>query len=235
MAKSSKDRDRRAIVEEMRKKQQAQERRRTLMVLLACLVVGGIIIGFAAVKYVEQRRKENRNLSEIGVARSAADCQDEKTESAEGSGKHVASGTKDDYKDAPPAYGEHDGNFLTGSEIKNFYHQEDRPPVERMVHELEHGYTLLWYDETIADDPAAMEDLEAVADRFPVGDRLMITPWTKADGADFPDGAHIALTHWTGPSDQKGVWQYCGKVSGEVVGDFTDKYPSSNAPEPGAT
>jgi Protein of unknown function (DUF3105) len=234
VAKSSKDRDRRAVVEEMRKKQQAQERRRTLLVIGICVVVGALIIGFAAKELIDQRNKEDRDLSDIGVARSAAACQPVKKESAEGSGQHVDSGVKVDYDAAPPAFGQHDGNYLTGSEIKNIYSAEDRPPVERLVHSLEHGYTILWYDETIADDAAAMDDLQSIADAYPVGDKVIIAPWTAEDGEPFADDAHIALTHWTGPEDQQGVWQYCGQVSGEVVQKFVEDYPSDNAPEPNA-
>ncbi len=234
MAKSTKDRDRRAVVEEMRKKQQAQERRRTFGIVGICLVLGAVIIGFAAKELVDQRNKEGRDLSKIGVSRAAASCQPEKTEDAAGSGEHVAAGVKVPYDDAPPAYGKHDGNFLRGDEIKNQYSAEDRPPLERLVHSLEHGYTILWYDETIADDTAARDDLNSIAAKFPVGDKLIIAPWLESDGKAFPDEAHVALTHWTGPDNQKGVWEYCGKVSGPVVQDFTEKYDGNNAPEQNA-
>ena len=35
---------------------------------------------------------------------------------------------------------------------RKFYTEDDRPELEALVHNLEHGYTILWYDETIADD-----------------------------------------------------------------------------------
>jgi hypothetical protein len=237
VAKSSKDRDRRAIVEEMRKKQQQQERRRTLMVLLACLVVGGLIIGFAAVKYLDQRRRENRDLSDIGASKAAAACQPIKTKKVDLTVQkdgtyHVPVGSKVDYPDAPPAFGLHWGNFLAGSEMKNLYLASDRPEVERLVHSLEHGYSILWYDQTIGDDDAVMKDVQAIADKYPVGDYLIIAPWEKEDGAAFPDKAHVALTHWRG--NQEGVWEYCGKVSGPVVQKFTKDYPKSDSPEPNA-
>jgi hypothetical protein len=234
VAKSTKDRDRRAIVEEMRKKQQAAERKRNLVVFAAVAAVGAVIIGVAAAQYIDTRNAEKRDLSDIGVARSAAACQPIKKESAEGSGQHVDSGVTVDYDAAPPAYGKHDGNFLRGTEIKNIYSAEDRPPVERLVHSLEHGYTILWYDETIADDEAAMSDIEAVAARYPVGDHVIVAPWTEEDGEAFPGEAHVALTHWTGPESQEGIWEYCGKVSGTVVQDFVEEYPNTDAPEPGA-
>lgn len=235
MAKSSKDRDRRAVVEEMRRKQRSQERRRTFGVVGICLVLGAVIIGFAAKELVDQRNKEGRDLSDIGVSRAAASCQPIETKPYDGpANNHVASGVKVDYADAPPAMGQHDGNFLRGDEIKNRYSVEDRPPVERLVHSLEHGYSILWYDETIGKDTAAVDDLASIAAKYPIGDKLIIAPWTADDGKAFPDDAHLALTHWTGPKNQKGVWEYCGRVSGTVVQEFTEKYGPNNAPEPNA-
>ena len=232
MAKSSKDRDRRAVYEEMRKKQAAKERRATLIFAGVAVIVAALILVIPVKSYLEDRRRENRDLSDIGVPAAAAACQPIKKKDAEGSGQHIEPGTPINYPDSPPAFGKHWGNYLSGSEIKNQYAVADRPPLERLVHSLEHGYTLLWYDETIGKDTAAMDDLDSIAERFPVGDKFMVVPWTKDDGDAFPDSAHIALTHWTGPNNQEGIWEYCGKVSGPVVQKFTEDYESDNAPEP---
>jgi hypothetical protein len=62
----------------------------------------------------------------------------------------------------------------------------------------------------------------------------VIAPWTAADGEPFPGGAHVALTHWTGPEDMQGVTELCEQLSGEVVDDFTAEYTKENSPEPGA-
>ena len=48
MAKTTKDKDRRAVVEEMRKQQQRAEKRRTRVIFLACAVVALAIIGLGA-------------------------------------------------------------------------------------------------------------------------------------------------------------------------------------------
>ncbi|MFT4009780.1 MAG: DUF3105 domain-containing protein [Nocardioidaceae bacterium] len=235
MAKSSKDRDRRARAEEIRKQQAAQERRRTLLVLLACVLVGALVIGFAGVKYLDTKRKENRDVDAIGLSAKAAGCQPVERKNAEGSGQHVNPGTTIKYSDAPPAFGKHWANYLQGSEIKNYYTADDRPELERLVHSLEHGYTIYWYDQTIADDPDAVADLKSIADKYPIGDRLIIAPWTTDDGDEFADGTHVVLTHWTGPDNQQGIWQYCKKISGSVVEQFTKDFPAGNAPEAGAT
>ena len=87
-------------------------------------------------------------------------------------------------------------------------------------------------------------ELRAIAKKFPSntdgGDKFMAAPWTEEDGEPFPDGAHVALTHWSmggtngNPEGQLGVWQYCDGVSGEVVEQFMEDYPWSDSPEPNA-
>ncbi len=143
------------------------------------------------------------------------------------------------------ACGPHWGRFLTGPEIRKMYTTDDRPPVEQLVHSLEHGYTILWYDETLVDDDDAIDELEALGREFPsttdFNDKFMAAPWTSDDCEAFPDGAHVALTHWSmggtngNPDGQQGIWEYCSKLSGEVVGDFMKDYPYSDSPEPTST
>jgi hypothetical protein len=162
----------------------------------------------------------------------------------EGPGQQRAEGEDIAYDQSPPAAGPHWGQFLTGNQIRKFWTTDDRPPVERLVHSLEHGHTILWYDETIADDEQALEELRSIAGKFPsntdFSDKFMAAPWTAEDGDPFPDGTHVALTHWSmggtngNPEGQLGVWQYCSDVSGEVVDQFMQDYPYSDSPEPGA-
>jgi hypothetical protein len=231
--------DRKAIAEKLRREQQRKERQRSLLILGACgvLVIG--LLAAALIPYIKHQRDVSRiqglALSKIGVPKAAASCDPIKTKSAEGSGQHITPPTPIHYPDAPPAFGKHWGNFLTGSEIKNFYTRSDVPQIERLVHSLEHGHTILWYDDTVKTGSKAYQQVQQIAEKFSADDYFMSAPYeTKADGGTFPAGKHIALTHWTGPQKQQGVWEYCGKPSGEVVGDFTAKYTKDNAPEPGA-
>ena len=103
------------------------------------------------------------------------------------------------------------------------------------MHSLEHGHTILWYDETVKPGTDAYKDIQAIAKKYdPETDKVMAAPWNESDGGSFPSGKHVALTHWTGPEDQKGATQYCEAPSGAVVASFVKDYPPSNAPEPGA-
>jgi hypothetical protein len=111
---------------------------------------------------------------------------------------------------------------------------DDRPEVERLVHSLEHGHTILWYDDTVKPGTEAYKNIQAISKTFDEGDKFIAAPWEKADGKAFPSGKHVALTHWTGPEKQQGITQYCGAPSGAVVEQFMDEYPASSAPEPGA-
>jgi hypothetical protein len=244
VAKTQKSADRRAVVEQLRREQKRQERRRGLVVLGAAVAVGALILGFAVWQALKAESTSNRALPDIGSSPSAAGCQKILTKPATGNQVHDPVGQKILYPDAPPADGPHWGNYLTGAEIRKFYSTADRPPVERLVHSLEHGHTILWYDKTIADSSEQLADVQAIAKKFPSTtdptDKFIAAPWTSADGKAFPGGAHIALTHWSmggtngNPKGQQGVWEYCSKVSGAAVQDFMAKYPYTDSPEPTA-
>ena len=65
------------------------------------------------------------------------------------------------------------------------------------MHSLEHGHTILWYDDTVKEGTDAYKDVQAISKKFGEGDYFIAAPWTKADGKAFPSGKHVALTHWT--------------------------------------
>ena len=146
---------------------------------------------------------------------------------------------------SPPSSGPHYPVWAPFN--KKFYTLDDRPAIPNLVHNLEHGYTILWYDETIADDDAAIAELRAIADKLAgtsnLRTKFKAVPWTSEDegGKKFPEGQHVAFTHWsvgrsggTDAESQEGVWQYCSDVSGEALSDFMLEYPYTDSPEPGA-
>jgi hypothetical protein len=237
--KTSRDNERRAIAEQLRKEQARKEKRRSLLILGACIVVVLGLLAAALIPYVRQVREDNRikgtALTEIGPAASAAACDPVKRDKATGSAEHVPPPQEIEYPQAPPASGPHWGNFLQGSEIRQFYSVDDRPEIERLVHSLEHGHTILWYDDTVKSGTDAYQDIRAMAEKFEYPDDYFIAaPWTGDDGDPFPEGKHVAITHWTGPDNQEAVTQYCAAPSGEAVGEFMKEFPKDNAPEPGA-
>lgn len=242
MAKTKKDKDRRAVVEQMRQEQRRAERRRTYAIVAACVVVGLVIIGMGAYPLLKEKQVAAGGLDAIGVRATTAGCQDITTKPATGGADHKPVGTKIDYPDSPPAFGSH---YPAPAQMsRKFYTAAERPQLEYLVHNLEHGYSILWYDETIGDDSDLLTEVKAIAGTFKgtdLKDKFIAAPWTSKDGAAFPGGAHIALTHWsvgregTGEAkDQLGIWKYCGKPSGEVVGQFVKDYPYTDSPEPQA-
>ena len=245
MAKQAKT-DRQAVIDSIRSQQSKGENRRGLAIVGVCVLVAVLIVGAAAFKPIKDwwdlRAYASDSLGEIGAKASV--CQDVTTKTAEGSQDHVDVGTPMTYPDAPPAFGQH-WNMWDSMERK-LYTASDRPELGELVHNLEHGFTILWYDETIAQDDKAMSELEAIAAKFDTDDdnyrnKFKVVPWTADDenGATFPDGQHIALTHWSASggedsSTQLGVWQYCSGVSGAAVGQFVTDYPYTDSPEPNA-
>ena len=240
--KSNKDRDRRAVVEQMRRDQKKAERRRTIVVVSACVVVALVIVGLAAIPLLKQNSLTSGELAGIGASEKAAACSPIQTKKANGNQDHKPQGTPISYDDAPPAFGPHWPSPAPFE--RKFYTADDRPDVEFLVHNLEHGYSLLWYDDTIAKSSDQLAVVKAIAKKYEgsqkLTDKFIAVPWTSKDGKAFPAGKHVALTHWSAGGDpgdvskQKGVWQYCGDPSGAVVQKFMKEYPYSDSPEPQA-
>jgi hypothetical protein len=242
MAKPKKDRDRRAVIEQMRRDQQRAERRRTIVVISVCAAVALVIIGLAAYPLLKQKQLTSGALATIGATTSSAGCQPLLKKKANGNQEHKPIGTTITYPDAPPAFGPH---YPTPAPFaRKFYTSSDRPQVEYVVHNLEHGYSLLWYDDTIAKNSDQLAVVKAIATKFEGSQKLtakfIALPWTPKDGKPFPSGTHVALTHWSAggdpsdPTKQQGIWQYCAKPSGAVVKTFMHDYPYTDSPEPQA-
>jgi hypothetical protein len=249
VSKSNKNRDRRELVEQLRREAKAKERRRTLSVVAACLVVAAVIIGLAVYQVVKEDREAEQvrkaPLAEFGVSAAKASCDDIKEEDASGVNEHL-DGQKVFYKTTPPSFGPHWSNpvgQLAGEGGVHMFTKESRPEVERLVHNLEHGWTIVWYSEQAAKDAATMEALEDLAAKLDADGQdpeanVIIAPWTSDDIGSFPKGKTIVLTHWSvhGKWDQSeapsfGVTQACGDFSGAVLADFMEKYPYDDAPE----
>ena len=247
MAKTSKSSvrsDRQKVIDDIRRKQKSAEKRQGTIIVVVCVAIAAAIIVAAAWKpvwtWVHQKGNSTKPLTEIGAP--AADvCSDITRKKANGNQQHEPTGTQIDYPDSPPAFGPH-WNEPGQAPVpihQRFYTTDNRPELEELVHNLEHGYTILWYDDTAANSPSMLADVKSIAARLDVSDTnnrysFKAVPWTKDDGDPFPDGKHIALTAWTTDSagDQWGEWQYCSKPSGEAVQDFMAKFPYTNAPEP---
>lgn len=243
MAKKT-DQDRKAKVAELQRQARAAERRRTVLIIGVAGGVVALIAGAVAVAIVtDKSRAPSGSLVSQGVTAAQAACDPVTNDPAAGSGRHVGPQTdKPDvrtvkYSTVPPTSGEH----FAAPEFPNrqFYTATDRPKMENLVHNLEHGYSVLWYDDTITGEKVAQ--LKAISREAnattQAQDKFIVSAWDPAYGA-LPAGKHVALSHWSGdpqdPKKQSGHRMLCGAVSGEVVQSFIKSYPRTSAPEPNA-
>lgn len=237
--KNPKNVERRAMVEQVRKEQARKERMRSMIILGGSVVVVLGLLVAALVPYLKDKREQDQladtSLSEIGASEAAAGCDEILTKPTDKTQDHIPSGPIQ-YADAPPSFGKH--RPVSAGFERKFYAVGDRPEVAQLVHNLEHGYTILWYDQTVAEDEDQIDAIRAITDKYD-DVRFIAAPWTASDGGELPEGKHVALTRWTAdadnPSDQdkqRGNWQYCESTSGAVVSDFVKKWPNEESPEP---
>jgi len=234
VGKKSATADRKAKLEEVRKAQQATERRRTLLVsAVAGVVVLGLIV---AVGVVIRNQIAGSDITKIGATLAAANCDPATNDKAAGVSDHVGPGTNTPnettvkYDMIPPSSGKHFAAPVTPA--KAFYTATDRPVLETLVHNLEHGYTIVWYDEKLP--KAQVDELKKLAplarkDKY-AGPKFIVSAWDSSRGA-LPSGKLVAMSHW-GRKD--GHRQLCGSVSGDAIANFVKKFPYSDSPEPDA-
>ena len=190
------------------RKQKSAEKRRGFMIVGVCVVVALLIVGAAAFQPIKDWW-DLRQFNDMDLA-------DDRRRRLGLPGHHHQEGRRQPattcptdqqvpYEDAPPAFGPHwnEPGVAPAPIERKLYTDDDRPELEMLVHNLEHGYTILWYDETIADD----DDADArAARRSPTSSpapttcrtKFIAAPWTSdEDGKTFPDGQHVAFTHWS--------------------------------------
>lgn len=247
MPKKQVSQDRKARIAEMQQQQKARENRVRIQIIAGCaalLLVLGAVIAFAVVDAGKQQ--PDVAITSIGVPASAASCDAVTTDKAGGNGNHVGPGTstpnttKVKYDTVPPSNGPHFAQPDTDK--REFYTAADRPPIEALVHNLEHGYTVLWYDQSAGEaKKAALQELAKVANKIDAtADKFIVSAWDPSYG-ELPAGKKFALSHWSATlgadqstvASQAGHRQLCGDLSGEVVKAFVEKFPRTSAPEPG--
>ena len=176
-------RDKLASLEAARKKEQ---RSRSIKLLAICLVLAIALLAYPVYLFVDDYRVRNASLEDIGSSVAAAGCDSVAEHQATGNQDHVAEGTKVNYSQTPPDSGAHYPSPAPFT--KHFYAEADRPPVETLVHNLEHGYTVVWYR---ADAPGKqIKNLQAIAktfgsDNYDPAEKFIAAPWSDADGAGF--------------------------------------------------
>ena len=232
MAKKSSKSDRQAVIDEIRKKQKGAEKRRGYAIVGVCSLVALLIVGAAAYRPV----KNWWDLRQVQGHRPGLDrrpgvgVREGDHQAGRRQQQHVPTGAAGHLRRPPRRRSARTGTSRaspprrsTGSSTP----RSDRPELESLVHNLEHGYTILWYDETIADDGDELNVIDGIADKFRSDSdnlrlKFIAAPWTAEDEKEsgkFPEGMHVAFSHWsaggsgeTDTSKQVGAFQYCSRA-----------------------
>jgi len=240
--------DRKARIAEMQRLEKARENRVRIQIIAAAaalLLVLGAAISYAIID--AGKKQPAVAITDIGVSASAASCDAPTTDKAGGNGNHVGPGTsapnttRVKYDTVPPSNGPHFAQDTPSNGV-NFYTAADRPKMETLVHNLEHGYTILWYDASVSDaQKAQLEQVAKLANKLDASsDKFIVSAWDSSYG-QLPAGKKFALSHWsatmgtdkTTVASQAGHRQLCGQLSGAVVESFVKQFPLTSAPEPG--
>lgn len=120
------------------------------------------------------------------------------------------------YDHRPATSGPHIGGAVIATGVYE-QHVDERV----LVHNLEHGYVVVWYSPELAEDQRA--ELVKWGERT-VGDEPLVLVAEYPE--PLPDGGQIAYTAW-------GYRQLCDKFDAEVADAFVDRYTNFEAPEVG--
>ncbi len=202
-----------------------------------------MIVGLRAYPLIKKARTDNasddRAVQKVGSAEAQASCSTATSTLASGWSNHWLEDCPIDYEAAPPAFVPR--YAVPAPFARKFCTLQDRPAVPTLVHNLEHGFTILWHAGTVAESDQRLTEVRAIVtlSKNDSGRRgkFIAAPWAEADGTSFPGGKHIASTHWSfagGPESdsQVGVARHCAQPSGEGVARFVQAYPSPDSPEP---
>ncbi len=234
--------ERKAAIEQLRNQQRRKERRTTILIISAALAIALALIAIPASSWIREKIKDSPNqpAASFGVAAAQAGCDAEIVDEASGESNHVDAGQRVDYELTPPSSGSHAAETVRGA--RGFYGTRDAPAVERLVHNLEHGYLVAWYNPDMpGDDLQALSDLSKRmrnAQGEPAAEgKFIASPWpgTEDGRPPLPEGKNVVLVRWGAPEPRgagKAWRQACSLVSGEAVAAFAGRHPASDAPEP---
>jgi hypothetical protein len=177
------------------------------LAVLLLAAAGGVV---AAVR-VGDKDRDAVTVAAAGCAGPSVDA-----EAVPGVAKH--GGGTIEYETSPPYAGEHNPLPLPASSRPV---ERGTTPfaVERAVHNLEHGYVVVWYD-----SDASQEDVDRVADEVRAArlQKVLMVPW---DRGTF-ENTRFALSAW-------GHIRYCEQPDAESIAAFYSEHggPNGDAPE----
>ncbi len=207
-----------------REAERAAQRRQRIRKLVATGVVAVLAlaaIGGAGFLWQQSRAERGELLAGDAAAAQAAGCG--QVEEMPDLGAQHLSGQE--LSQAPPAQiydhrpatsGPHVGGAVIATGVYE-QHVDERV----LVHNLEHGYVIVWYSPELDEDERAeiVEWGEQTVDDEPL---VIVAEYPEP----LPDGGQVAHVAW-------GYRQLCDNFSAEVADAFVDRYTNFEAPEAG--
>lgn len=171
MSRKLQDKQERRLADKRRKEAQRRAARRGNLITVGAAVV--VVAAVTALVIADR-------VETLGTDPAAANCTGIETHPDEGN-QHVDPGTDVVYGTVPPTSGSHypeaaDSGFYTGP-----------VPEEALVHSLEHGIVVIWYDPDAPDE--VLDDLEQVQTQEP-------TATIVAPHDNLPEPYTFAVTGW---------------------------------------
>jgi hypothetical protein len=135
------------------------------------------------------------------------------------------------YPSVPPASGPHNEIPLPSGVY------ETPPPLDRLIHSLEHGASVVWYSPAAAGP--ALQELKAFYEADDVGSRVIVAPYDypeQDEAGALPQGVQMSLVAWH-------TVEHCARVDVGAAFDFTSGFSAppfgdlpyeGSAPEAGA-
>lgn len=207
------EKQRRRLAEERKKQALKKEHRKRNVVTtaVALLVAGGVVA-----LVISDRNRITREIENYGVAETEANCGDVQEHEIQGADHVEVGAPHEPYTTNPPTSGPHYNAAGLGPARAGFYEDPAEAPPEGVVHNLEHGQIVIYYNPEAPDD--VIEDIELAVKDEPLA--TVATPWTQFEDPE----TNLVLTAW-------GVSQPCEQVSQEVVNEFRRAYQGIAGPE----
>lgn len=226
---------RRERLELQRKLSRAKRNRRIALVLVVLVAAGGT--AYALTRPSGEGPDPDALLAQAAQAEQTAGCSEvedvgpyvpETQDQA-----HVSSAEFPDlsgYPSVPPASGPHNQVPLGGGTY------EDPPPIDQLIHSLEHGAVAVWY----APDASGPE-LQRLQEFFDgsQGDRVIVAPYdypAEGEAGSLPTGTEMALVSWhhVERCAQVNLAAAFAFVADYGFPTYDDREYLGDAPEPGA-
>lgn len=223
--------------EQLQRKMASSRRNRRIVVGVALVAVIGLI-AFLLTRPEPVSADPQGLLQEAEQAVAAAGCdeptdvgpyqpEDKDQQHVEADGMPPLSS----YPSTPPASGPHSEIPLPSGVY------ETAPPMDRLIHSLEHGSAVVWY--APGTTGPELEELKTFYEGADVGDRVIVAPYDYPDQGEagaLPAGIQMSLVSWH-------TSQQCAQVNVAAAFSFTSGYAAppfgqlpylGSAPEAGA-